>query len=204
MNAKLSTRLSFDERENKILDAATSLFSQNGFKGTTTKAIAEEADINEALLYRHFPTKDDLYTALVQRKFEEWKTQVLPILEKTLEQPLLKGLFEIAKNFVSRNRDCPDHFRIMLFSSLENHHLSQLFFEQKPPLIEFLENFFKEKMKRKEMKKQDPDILARTFLGIMLHHVLLRDIFKAKNFYSHSETEELKSFVQIFVEGVLP
>lgn len=44
-----------------IVDAATPLFAQKGFIGTTTKEIAKAACISEALLYRHFPSKEALY-----------------------------------------------------------------------------------------------------------------------------------------------
>src|SRR6516162_9934163 len=54
-------RLDADERRKAIVTAALPLFARNGFAGTTTREIAEAADISEALLFRHFPSKRQLY-----------------------------------------------------------------------------------------------------------------------------------------------
>jgi AcrR family transcriptional regulator len=57
-------RLNAEERREAILEAALAVFSRKGFSGTTTKDIAREAGVSEALLYRHFPSKEDLHGAL--------------------------------------------------------------------------------------------------------------------------------------------
>ncbi len=55
------TRLSAEKRRESIIAAALPLFAYHGFNGTTTKQIAEKAGISEALLYRHFPSKEHLF-----------------------------------------------------------------------------------------------------------------------------------------------
>ncbi len=60
----VETRLSSEDRKQAIIDAATPLFAKKGFVGTTTKDIAEAAQVSEALLYRHFPGKDCLFEAI--------------------------------------------------------------------------------------------------------------------------------------------
>jgi len=57
-------RLSAEERRHSILKAAIPLFAKFGFNGTTTKQIARAADVSEALLYRHFPSKEVMYQEL--------------------------------------------------------------------------------------------------------------------------------------------
>lgn len=42
-----------------------SFFSDRGFNGTTTKEIAVAAGISEAVIYQHFPTKEDFYTSVL-------------------------------------------------------------------------------------------------------------------------------------------
>jgi len=56
-----ATRLDSDERRRAIVAAAAPLFGRKGFAGTTTKELAEAAGISEALLFRHFPSKKQLY-----------------------------------------------------------------------------------------------------------------------------------------------
>jgi AcrR family transcriptional regulator len=58
------TRISSDERRDRILDAALRVFAERGFHGATTRELAKAAGVSEALMFRHFPTKEDLYFAL--------------------------------------------------------------------------------------------------------------------------------------------
>ncbi len=57
-------RLSTTDRKEAILTAATPIFARHGRAGATTKAIADAAGVSEALLFKHFPTKDALYAQL--------------------------------------------------------------------------------------------------------------------------------------------
>jgi AcrR family transcriptional regulator len=60
------TRLDSDERRKAIVTAAVPLFARNGFAGTTTRELAEAAGISEALLFRHFPSKQLLYREILR------------------------------------------------------------------------------------------------------------------------------------------
>src|SRR2546425_12239595 len=62
----MSLRLSAQDRRQQIMQVATGLFARQGFQGTTKRQIAEEAGINEALLFRHFPSKENLYCTLIE------------------------------------------------------------------------------------------------------------------------------------------
>src|SRR5438270_11582234 len=59
------TRLDSDERRNAIVRAAVPLFARKGFAGITTRELAEAAGISEALLFRHFPSKQLLYREIL-------------------------------------------------------------------------------------------------------------------------------------------
>lgn len=58
-------RLPAAERRAQIIDAATRCFADRGFGGATTASVAQEAAVNEALLFRHFGSKQGLYLACV-------------------------------------------------------------------------------------------------------------------------------------------
>src|SRR6516162_6625316 len=61
-----TTRLDGDDRRKAIVMAAIPLFARKGFAGTTTRELAEAAGISEALLFRHFPSKQSLYREILQ------------------------------------------------------------------------------------------------------------------------------------------
>src|SRR6185437_9994486 len=58
-------RLDSDDRRKAIVDAAVPLFARNGFAGTTTRELAAAAGVSEALLFRHFPSKQSLYREIL-------------------------------------------------------------------------------------------------------------------------------------------
>ena len=63
---KSSPRLPFDQRRKAIVEAVRGVFAENGFHGTTTRELAKTAGVSEALIYKHFPSKVSLYTAMLE------------------------------------------------------------------------------------------------------------------------------------------
>ena len=57
-------RLTCDERKDSIVKAVLPVFARNGFANTTTKQLAIAAGVSEALLYKHFPSKESLYAEI--------------------------------------------------------------------------------------------------------------------------------------------
>ena len=47
------------------------LFAKKGFRGTTTRDLATHAEINEAIIFRYFNTKEELYSAIIEHKVSE-------------------------------------------------------------------------------------------------------------------------------------
>src|SRR5438445_5326467 len=58
-------RLSSEDRRRAIVDAVKGVFADKGFDGTTTRELAKAAGVSEALLYKHFPSKESLYAAML-------------------------------------------------------------------------------------------------------------------------------------------
>ena len=68
-----SRRLPADERRRAIVQAALRVFSSGSYAGSTTAEIAREAGVSEPLLYRHFPSKRDLWAACLDAAWEEFR-----------------------------------------------------------------------------------------------------------------------------------
>jgi len=63
-------RLPAAQRKEAILAAAFPLFAARGSEGATTRDLAKAAGVTEPILYRHFPSKADLFAAVVARATE--------------------------------------------------------------------------------------------------------------------------------------
>src|SRR6202158_5314678 len=61
---KTAVKLSSEERRTAIIRAVRQVFAEKGFDGTTTRELASAAGVSEALLFKHFPNKEALFTAM--------------------------------------------------------------------------------------------------------------------------------------------
>ncbi|MCO4811166.1 MAG: TetR/AcrR family transcriptional regulator [Gammaproteobacteria bacterium] len=67
--------------QQKLLDAAIAAFSENGFKGTSTRDIAERAGVHHPLITYHFKNKDQLWRAAADRVFRDFRRSLAASLE---------------------------------------------------------------------------------------------------------------------------
>src|ERR1700730_7534986 len=65
-------RMSCEDRKQCILSAVRKVFSRKGLEGATTRDLAKEAGVSEALLYLHFRSKEELYAAMLTHSAEAW------------------------------------------------------------------------------------------------------------------------------------
>jgi AcrR family transcriptional regulator len=77
-------RISGQVRKAKIIRSAASLFAEKGFSGTKTREVAVRAGVSEALIFKHFPSKEDLYAAILAE--ESPVAGLLPRVRKLAEQ----------------------------------------------------------------------------------------------------------------------
>ena len=132
------SRLSADERRLSILAAAMPLFAQQGFKGTTTKQIASAANISEALLYRHFPSKESLYSelqGLLCTKSHKY-SEIVETLEPSTSTLVNSVHFLISVVFIGEPEGTlpdpnPNHYiaRLLMHSFIEDGRFARSFYE---------------------------------------------------------------------------
>jgi len=160
------------------MHVATELFARQGYNGTTTRQIAAEAQVNEAIIFRLFESKEELYWAILERKSESRAYR--QTLTRHLDGPHdeLSKFSAIAEEILRRREEDPDLTRLLLFSSLENHKLSGKFFETyAAEYYETLAGYIRMRIKQGKFKPVDPMIAARTFVGMVTYHSLVRVLF---------------------------
>ena len=60
-----------------LIDAATSLFAERGYRGTSVQAIGARAGVSRGSIFWHFQSKEGLLWAVVERAFQSWEAEVL-------------------------------------------------------------------------------------------------------------------------------
>src|SRR5262250_472223 len=117
-------RMSAEVRRRQIVAVAADLFSKKGFSGTTTKEIADEAGVSEAIIFRHFSTKRELYGAIIDYKTRQSSHQMQAELEEAAARNDDRELFRIlATRKLEFYSGDPALMRLLLFSALEGHEL---------------------------------------------------------------------------------
>ena len=187
----------------KILESAMKLFADKGFSGTTTKEIAERAGVNESLIFRYFSTKRDLYGSIIEKKINEE-----PGIEKPLElYGATKDDWYIFRSIALRMFDkCgrdPDFIRLLHYSALEGHELSDMFFDTYVEYInKLLSEYIKDRISDGAFKEINPVIAARAFIGMVINYIIVQELFREKRKGNIKGEELVESFVTIFLEGM--
>ena len=195
-------RLSSDERRSQIVRISAELFSKKGFKGTTTKAIAKKVGISEAMIFRYFPTKDDLYNSIIIDRVGDGGEIDLPI-EAANQRDDCKVFGTLADYLIKKNKDDTVFLRLLQFSILEGHRLSDIFFETHiKKTTQFLSHYVEQRITEGVFKGMCPFLVARGFLGMVVQYIMSEEVFWKKSELLHSRKEVVDTFVGIFLEGI--
>lgn len=187
----------------RILESAIQLFAEKGFNGTTTKEIAEVAEVNESLIFRHFSTKRELYGAIIEKKIEEE-----PGIELTIETHRDskddKLVFTaIASRMINKCGKDPSFIRLLHFSALEGHELSDMFFETYVEYVNMLLcDYIETRIADGAFKKVHPLYAAQAFIGMVINHIIVQELFGEKKRNNTDHERIIQTFVQLFLEGI--
>lgn len=91
-------------RREQIIEAAISLFAQQGFDGTTTRQIASSIGITEGLIFHYFPTKADLLNAVLETR-HGFIGELRQFLDHVDQHPVSEVLPEIAVRWLQLLRN---------------------------------------------------------------------------------------------------
>lgn len=195
-------RLSAEKRKAQIVRIATALFVKKGFKGATTREIARKAGISEAVIYKYFSKKEDLFRAIIAAECDDGLGRSR--LYSALEGKEGREMFhELALFLIKENTRDQTLMRLLTQSALERRELSEVFLRIKGlELIEFLEKNIKELVEDGVFRDVDAGLAARAFLGMVLHYVMCQEIYGLKKYFTYSTSEAALCFVDIFFDGI--
>jgi AcrR family transcriptional regulator len=198
--------MSGEDRRLQILRVAMRVFSQRGFRGTTTKEIALAAGVSEAMVFRHFATKEELYSAIIDHKAclgdERDPYQVVA---DALERKDDRAVFErLALDALEQNECDPEFQRLLLHSALEEHELAQIFWDKFVRRVyKFLGDYIRQRQRDGAMIDVEPAIVVRAFIGMVIHHSLNNNLWDRKRrLLKISNQAAARKFTEILLRGV--
>lgn len=205
-SAATSARMAGEERRLQILAVAVSLFSNRGFRGTTTKEIAQAAGVSEAMVFRHFATKKELYAAILDHKAcSGGKFEPAEMAADGIKRKDDRAVFEsLALGALNHHEKDPEFQRLLLHSALEKHELAQMFFDEFVRRVyEFLGGYICERQREGALVEMEPAIVVRSFIGMVMHHSLNNNLWDPKRrLLNISNESAAKHFTNILLNGI--
>ncbi len=200
------TRMAADERREQICQIAMRLFSESGFRGTTTKEIANAAGVSEATVFKHFSNKDELYTAILDHKAcnRAFPNPFELLAEKIAAKDDFGVFYTMALNALEHHEADCDFLRLMLHSALEGHDLARIFFESFiTDVYEFLGSYIRQRQADGVFREVEPKVIVRAFVGMFVHHSLNNILWdKEQKLLKISNEEAAREFTEILLRGI--
>ena len=183
------------DTEQKILDAAKTVFYRKGLKGARMQEIADEAGINRALLNYYFRTKGKLYDKVVMETVKD----ITPAFESSLLETLnLKQFVEVMVNFLIDNTiKQPDFQTFYVITLNENPEMLLSIFKNRQIGYDPMDTFIQKietAIENKEIRRLNPEQLIWSILSMCSYPFMMRPIIQS--YKDKSEMEMNAFFVQ--------
>jgi TetR/AcrR family transcriptional regulator len=196
-------RLPASDRRLQLLETALDVFSRKGFGGTTTKEIAAAAGVTEAIIFRHFPTKQDLYNAVLDRHHEsgqlaECIAQWKGCMDRNDDEGLIRAIIErVLEAFRS---DLRVH-RVLMFAALEGHEAA-LEYNRKfsLPISNLLLQYVARRQDEGALRRGDPVAIIAAAYGMAAQYATMTQMF---GFHTNvPDSQMTDGFVSIVMHGI--
>ena len=201
------SRMHADDRHRQLLRNAIDCVARHGFGGTKTKDIAAAAGVSEAILFKHFATKEDLYHAIFDMKEGQpdakGATRLLQQMEECAALRDDAGVFgTIARAIFGSFREDPAFHRMMLYAMLEGHLMASLFHKRLGAgFKDFLRRYVVSRQAEGAFRAGDPDLVLDFAVGTAVHCATGKYIFGLKK-SAASDEDAVKQLVGFILNGL--
>ncbi len=184
----------------RIIEAALRLFSQKGYLGATTREIAREAAVSEMTLFRHFPSKEALFEAVLStHTFLPALKSILPAIQNVAIE---EALAAIARKYLETLDTRRDFIKIMLSEcSYFPEKVHAIYHSFLAEIFSTLAAYFKDMQKKGVMRPFDPILGARAFLAMFFTYFLTTDIVMFPSRDKTSVNAVVREYVSFFLYG---
>jgi AcrR family transcriptional regulator len=189
-------------RRAQIISVSKQLFSKKGFSGTTTKEIAKASGISEAMIFRHFASKQELYSAIIDQRIQEVGD---PVPDEAVKAKDDERVFASLARFVLEKTDQdPTMMRLLYFSALEGHELSDIFYSSHEiKRVTKLVEYIKLRIADGAFRNLDSVLAARAFMGMLYTYVTAKHLFNSEKYFPKATTDlVVDNFLKIFLDGL--
>lgn len=187
----------------RLLDAAAELFHEHGQRGTTTRAIAARAQVNEVTLFRHFAAKEDLLAAAIDRQSERallgLRAGALPEVPRDVRRELRARMLDTFRGFVGSRKGV----RTSLFEWGHDHEMDERLMRVTNSIYDEFEHYLARARDAGLVRSDiDPKTTSVALLSVVFSDGLLRDVMPRR--FTAPMEEMLDDYLDILLDGLRP
>lgn len=187
------------EKTEAILDGAMQEFLENGYAGARVDKIVAAAKVSKATVYRHFPDKEALFTALIQRMASKKELFQLQNIQSFEEEPtaFLKKYAAGMLDNVANDPEIITFLRIIIGESGRFPELARAFARNiEKPSLDLLAKYFEY---HASLQISDPEVAARAFVGTLIHYVILQHMLHSGDILPIERDRLLNSLLDLIL-----
>jgi AcrR family transcriptional regulator len=189
------------ETRARILKAALKLFAQKGYDGTTTKDLAQRADVAEGTLFRYFPNKKAI---LVEVATQGWTDLLTDLLTELSEMGSYKAVAQVIRNRMLHLHENSDMLRVCFMEAQFHADLrDRIQTEVVAKMTDVAEAFFQTAMDQGIYRQMNPKTVARVFLGMFAVAGFSHSTIMEPGTSIQEMQEMAEDMAEIFLNGVL-
>ncbi len=193
-----------DKKSQAILNAATSMFLEYGYRSVSMDKIAQAAPVSKATLYNHFESKEVLLAGVIRSLCDELlKTMSQAHSEnETLEQTLT----QIANSFVDLvfSENAIAIYRLIIAESRDFPELSQLFYRSGPQIaLNQFQQYWRKLQEHGVLQQIDPVFSADAFFSLLKGEIHLQCLLGIRELPSDEEKKQMvKHVIDFYIQGI--
>jgi AcrR family transcriptional regulator len=199
---EINQETAVDETRQRILQAAAKVISQKGYARATTRLIAQEADVNEVTLFRHFGSKQNLLTALVQ-DFDK-VSALTDAMKMQFTGELQHDLLKMGNVFFQAIMARHEAIRLLLCESTEFPDLRDALAKNPRHLRQMLAEYLEERVAEGRVRNLQTEVMAQMFWGMFFTYGISVQILKEEIEPPISTEALVANFVDVFMNGIVP
>lgn len=189
-----------DDTRQRILRAAAQVFAEKGYARATTRALADAAGVNEVTLFRHFGSKQGLFSAVIEAYAAPALTAAFePQLTGDYRQDLLTMGGHVLQALLERR----EAMRLMLCEAEHFPEVRQALAENPRQLRQALAGYLRQQMAQGRVRPLHAEAAAQAFWGMFFAYTISLWLVDEPLDPELSADELVAQFVDVFVGGTL-
>lgn len=183
----------------EILQAASQLFIEKGYHGTSMRAIASQAGIALGNIYNHYPNKEELFIQVLLARHPFY--EVFPAIMAAQGETTEAFVRDTARRMVAQFDERLEFLNLLFIELVEfkGEHIPQIFQMLFPQVLAFAERFTQG---RQELRPLPLPIIVRAFIGLFFSYALTELIIN-RNLPLEMQEDAMDDFVTIYLHGIL-